>query len=68
VRHIGHRAGVYRLIGAVHSAYTGHQGVLVTNQGYTQPAALEGNGRIILIGREQLGAWMAGKPLNLMTP
>jgi restriction system protein len=56
---------VRNLIGAVHSAYTGHQGVLVTNQDYTQPAYHEGEGRITMIGRQQLGTWMAGEPLDL---
>jgi restriction system protein len=58
---------VRNLIGAVHSAYTGHQGVLVTNQDYTQPAYHEGQGKIIMIGRQQLSTWMAGKPLDLPT-
>ncbi|MES9541888.1 restriction endonuclease [Actinomadura sp. NPDC000600] len=56
---------IRNLIGAVHSTYAGHRGVLVTNSGYTAQAQSEGRGRIVMIGREELGLWMAGTSLKL---
>lgn len=56
---------VRNLIGAVHSSYTGYQGVLVTNNEYSAQAQDEGHGRIVMIGRDELGDWMAGLKLAL---
>jgi restriction system protein len=56
---------IRNLIGAVHSTYSGHLGVLVTNAGYTAQAQSEGRGRLVMIGREDLGSWMAGTSLEL---
>lgn len=56
---------VRNLIGAVHSTYEGHEGILVTNSGYSAQALSEGRGRIVMVGREELGSWMAGTPLEL---
>jgi restriction system protein len=56
---------IRNLIGAVHSTYLGHQGVLVTNAGYTAQAQSEGHGRIVMVGRQELGSWMAGTPLKV---
>ena len=56
---------VRNLIGAVHSTYTGYQGVLVTNSGYSPQAHDEGHGRIVMLGRNELGDWMAGQHIIL---
>ncbi|QKW36240.1 restriction endonuclease [Actinomadura sp. NAK00032] len=56
---------IRNLIGAVHSTYTGHRGVLVTNSGYTVQARSEGRGRLVMIDREELGFWMAGTSLEI---
>jgi hypothetical protein len=49
----------------VHSTYEGHHGVLVTNAGYSAQAQSEGRGRIVMIDRDGLDSWMAGRPLDL---
>ncbi|GLY89446.1 hypothetical protein Airi02_073750 [Actinoallomurus iriomotensis] len=51
------------LIGAVHSAYDGHIGILVTSNTFTAPAVDEGAERLILIDRDRLARWMDGDQL-----
>lgn len=56
---------VRNLIGAVHSSYSGHVGVLVTSTTFTGPARSESQDRLVLVGRDQLAAWMDGAALDL---
>lgn len=56
---------IRNLIGAVHSTYSGHVGVLVTNSGFTAQAQAEGDGLILMVGRDELGDWMTGEALVL---
>lgn len=56
---------VRNLVGAIHCAYTGHHGVLVTSSTFTRPALDEGQGRILMVGRDQLAEWMNGEVLRL---
>ena len=53
---------IRNLIGAVHCAYAGYQGVLITSNRFTAPAAEEGRqGQIIMIDRDTLARWMDGQ-------
>ena len=54
---------VRNLIGAVHSTYTGHVGVLVTSNIFTAPAVNECGDRLVLIDRDRLARWMDGDAL-----
>lgn len=54
---------VRNLIGAVHSSYTGHVGVLVTSNTFTAPALDECGDRLVLIDRDRLARWMDGDAL-----
>jgi restriction system protein len=56
---------VRNLIGAVHSSYAGHVGVLVTSNTFTGPARSESQDRLVLVGRDRLAEWMDGEALGL---
>ncbi|MFC5744533.1 restriction endonuclease [Actinomadura rugatobispora] len=56
---------VRNLIGAVHSTYRGHVGVLVTNSTFTRHALDEADGTLVLVDRDALARWMDGEPLAL---
>ncbi|MBC6457350.1 restriction endonuclease [Actinomadura sp. HBU206391] len=56
---------VRNLVGAVHGAYTGHVGVLVTSSTFTRPALAEAENRLVLVDRDRLAGWMDGEPLRL---
>ena len=56
---------IRNLVGAVHGAYSGHLGVLVTSSTFTRPAMAEAAGRLVLVDRDRLAAWMDGERLRL---
>jgi restriction system protein len=56
---------VRNLIGAVHGVHAGSVGVLVTSNTFTRQALDEGCKRVVLVGRDQLAAWMDGQSLRL---
>ncbi|WP_159942046.1 MULTISPECIES: restriction endonuclease [unclassified Nocardiopsis] len=51
---------VRALIGVLHSGYTGYRGIFVASNGFTEAAASEGEGHMVLVDREGLARWMAG--------
>jgi restriction system protein len=56
---------VRNLIGAIYGMHAGSVGVLVTSNTLTRQAMDEGCRRVVLVGRDQLAAWMDGQPLRL---
>ncbi len=56
---------VRNLIGALHSGYAGHVGVLVTSSTFTKPAIAEAAGHLILLDRDRLASWMDENPLTI---
>lgn len=56
---------VRNLIGALHSTYAGHVGVLITSSTFTGSAIAEAEGHLILLDRERLAHWMDEHPLTI---
>lgn len=51
---------VRALIGALSTGYRGYRGVFVASGGFTEAAAREGGGHLVLVGRDGLARWMSG--------
>lgn len=51
---------VRAFIGVLNSSYKGYQGVFVASSGFTEAAAREGGGHMVLVDRDGLARWMGG--------
>ncbi|WP_051064639.1 restriction endonuclease [Nocardiopsis halotolerans] len=51
---------VRAFIGVLNSSHEGYQGIFVASNGFTDAAAREGEGHMVLVDRDGLSRWMGG--------
>jgi restriction system protein len=51
---------VRAFLGVLATSYQGYQGLFVASNGFTEAAAREGEGHMVLVDRERLTRWMGG--------
>lgn len=51
---------VRAFIGVLHSGYEGYEGIFVSSSGFTEAAAAQGEGHMVLVDRDALARWMSG--------
>jgi restriction system protein len=59
---------VRAFLGALAGGHRGYLGMFVASNGFTREAVREAGGAMVLVGRHELGLWMAGERAPVLPP